>query len=131
MGTAAEAIATLVTRSGLTKSDLCAAAGISRSSLDEYLKGVRQPSVRQLERLGAAAGLRVDIAWRDAEVGDPSWLKPDNPAMEAPPLTVRERAQVLEVVVATAVQLQRRPRGPLTAVPFRQLRRCDGSTIHP
>jgi transcriptional regulator with XRE-family HTH domain len=126
---AEHAVRELLAASGMTKSALCAAAGVSRSSLDEYLKGERQPSLRQLERLGEAAGLRVDISWRPAERTDPSWLIPDNPSMKATPLTVRERAQVLEVVVATAVELQRRPRGPLTATPFRQIRRHRESTL--
>jgi transcriptional regulator with XRE-family HTH domain len=128
MSKSSEAVRELLKRSGMTKAALCAAAGVSRSSLDEYLKGTREPSVRQLERLGAAAGHQVDIVWHSASK-TPAWVLPDDPGMKPRPLTVAERAQVLEVVVATAVQQQRRARGPLLATPFRRLRKRDGSSF--
>jgi transcriptional regulator with XRE-family HTH domain len=52
----------LLERSGLTKTELCARAGISRSLLDGYLKGRLQPSVAQLDRVAQAAGLRIIAA---------------------------------------------------------------------
>lgn len=124
MGTV-EAVTELVRRSGMTKKALCEAAGISRSSLDSYLKGERQPSVAQLQRLGEAAGLRLDVSWRTPKVEldirpVPSWAQP-HPDMEAPPLTIEQRARALEIVVAAAVVQQRRPRGELEFPPFRTL----------
>jgi len=120
----------LLSRSGLTKSALSAGSGVSRSSIDEYLKGERQPSLAQLERLGEAAGFTVEIQWGTAglaasdQSSTPRWARP-NPKMDAQPLTVHERAKVLEQVVATAVIQQRRPRGELKAVPFRRLRKAS------
>lgn len=135
---AAEAVAEILERTGETKSSLSAKSGVSRALIDDYLKGRRQPSVAQLERLGEAAGLRLDIAWVQA-VGsgqaapvrrnDPSWLNPDDAGMRPQELTVEERARVLEIVVATAVLQQRRPRGELDAPPFRALRRSGGRSI--
>lgn len=120
---AATAIEDLLSRSGLTKSQLSARSGVSRSLLDDYLKGRRQPSVAQLARLGEAAGVRLDLAWTSIEVDrTPRWARP-NPAMDAPPLTVAERAQALERVVPVAMAMRRRPRGELQFPPFRSLRR--------
>lgn len=125
MATAA-LVGEVLERSGLSKKTLCEAAGISRSSLDAYLKGEREPSVAQLERLGRAAGLRLDISWTSIEIDarlEPSWILPDNPAMRAVPLTIEQRAQALARVVASAWALQRRPRGSLEAPRFRDLAR--------
>ena len=84
---AASALAELLAASGMTKKALCESAGISRSSLDLYLKGERQPSVEQVERLGAAAGMRLEISWRRLDIKPtPRWAGP-NPQMNAPPLT--------------------------------------------
>ena len=54
----------MLARSGLSKSALCARAGISRSTLDEYLKGQKQPSFAQVGRLADAAGLRLHAVTR-------------------------------------------------------------------
>lgn len=116
---AADAVAELLERSGLTKSELSARSGVSRSLIDDYLKARRQPSVAQLARLGAAAGFRFDIVWETPST--PHWARP-HPDMEAPPLTVPERAHVLELVVAAATELQRRPAPDEMAFPpFRTL----------
>lgn len=121
--TVAEAISDLMTRSGLSKSELCARSGVSRSLLDDYLKGRRQPAVAQLERLGEAAGLRLDVVWRELDIkAAPAWARP-HPSMNALPLTVAERSKVLELVVPVAMEMRRRPRGELAFPPFRTLRK--------
>ncbi len=117
--TAARAIAQLLDR-GLTKSELAARSGVSRSLIDDYLKGRRQPTVAQLERLGNAAALRLETAWVPAEAHTPRWATP-NTQMAAPPLSMPERAQILERVVDLTMALRRRPRGDLQFPPFRSL----------
>lgn len=54
----------IVEASGLPKARLCAESGVSRALLDSYLKGVTQPSLAQIERLAASAGLDVDVVLR-------------------------------------------------------------------
>lgn len=123
---AAEAIGQVLAR-GLSKSELSARSGVSRSLLDDYLKGRRQPSVTQLARLGQAAGLRLELGWAELpNPGTAGWARP-NPAMAAAPLTMQQRAQVLERVVDIAMALRRRPRGELEFPPFRTLARQGAS----
>lgn len=55
----ATAVVEILARSGLSKSALSAASGVSRSLLDDYLKGRTQPSITQVTRLADAAGLDV------------------------------------------------------------------------
>jgi len=123
---AAEAIEEILQRSGLTKSELSARSGVSRALLDDYLKGRRRPAVAQLERLGTAAGLRMDITWRPLAEPDgiatPSWARP-NPTMRPEPLTVEQRAMALEMVCDLAMELPARQRGELEFPPFRTLAR--------
>lgn len=116
---AADALAELLEQTGMSKSELSARSGVSRSLIDDYLKARRQPSVAQLARLGKAAGLRFDIVWEQPRT--PHWARP-HPDMEAPPLTMQERAQVLERVVETATLQRRRARSAeLEFPPFRTL----------
>lgn len=118
---AAEAVAELLDRSGLSKSELSARSGVSRSLIDDYLKQRRQPSVEQLKRLGQATGLKLDLMWVKPEL--PHWARP-HPDMEAPPLSMKDRAHVLELVVATATELQRRPApSEMGFPPFRTFKR--------
>lgn len=126
MGIAAQAIKAILQRSGLTKSELASRAGVSRALLDDYLKDRRQPAVAQLERLGAAAGLRMDIAWETpVEPGTqptPAWARP-NPSMDPSPLTIQQRAKVIELVCGMAMELPAHERGALEFPPFRTLAR--------
>ena len=123
---AAVAVADLLERSGLAKSELSARSGVSRSLVDDYLKGRRQPSVAQLARLGEAAGLRLDIAWTDQvdivlpADATPQWARP-NPAMDPRPTTIEQRADLLARVAPIAIALRRRERGDLEFPPFRTL----------
>ncbi|WP_370247415.1 helix-turn-helix domain-containing protein [Nocardioides sp.] len=57
-------VARILADSGLSKTALCATAGVSRSSLDDYLRGRSQPSWQQLERLAEAAGLQMEVRLR-------------------------------------------------------------------
>ncbi|MFT4289319.1 helix-turn-helix domain-containing protein [Nocardioides sp.] len=124
--TAAAAIEDILERSGLTKSELSTRSGVSRSLIDDYLKGRRQPSVAQLERLGEAAGLRLDIIWGPKVEPDikptPRWAIPSE-EMKPPPLSERDRAEVLVRVVEVAMCQRRRLRGELEFPPFRKLLR--------
>jgi transcriptional regulator with XRE-family HTH domain len=61
---AADVLAAVLRASGMSKSAICARAGISRSSLDEYLQDRRQPSLAQIERIAQAADLRLTIGLR-------------------------------------------------------------------
>ncbi|MEG9225462.1 helix-turn-helix domain-containing protein [Aeromicrobium sp. Sec7.5] len=63
MTSLADAAAEILARSGMTKSALCAKAKVSRTSLDAYLKGTTQPTIAQIERLAAAAGLVPQISF--------------------------------------------------------------------
>jgi transcriptional regulator with XRE-family HTH domain len=119
--TARAAIEQILEQAGLSKAELSRRSGVSRAQIDTYLKGRSQPSVAQLARLGAAAGLRLELSWSPTAASDPSWLKPDNPAMAPPPLTLAQRAEVLERVVPVAMAQRRRARGELQMPPFRSL----------
>jgi transcriptional regulator with XRE-family HTH domain len=48
--------------SGMSKSALCSRAGISRALLDDYLRGAKQPSLAQVQRVADAAGYRLTVA---------------------------------------------------------------------
>jgi transcriptional regulator with XRE-family HTH domain len=51
--------------SGLSKSALCARAGISRALFDAYLNGSKQPSMAQILRIADAAGYRARVTLTD------------------------------------------------------------------
>lgn len=114
---ASDAVADLLERSGLSKTELSRHSGVSRALIDDYLKGRRQPTVAQLQRLGESAGFRADFAWVDPR---PAWARP-NPGMDATPLTIEERAQVLDQVCALAMAMPARERGELEFPPFPEL----------
>ncbi|MDT0203525.1 helix-turn-helix domain-containing protein [Nocardioides sp. AE5] len=110
---AATAVAEILDRTGETKASLSRRSGVSRSLIDDYLKGKRQPTVAQLERLGESVGLRLDLAW----------ASPDNPGMRDEATTLEERAQLLGRVVPLGRALRREEAGELEFPPFRTLRR--------
>ncbi len=58
---AAVVVRALLDQSGLSKTEMCRAAGLSRSLLDDYLKARKQPSTAQLDRIAAACGRRLDV----------------------------------------------------------------------
>jgi transcriptional regulator with XRE-family HTH domain len=53
-------VAHIMKRAAVSKSALSAASGVSRSLIDDYLKGKSSPSVAQLNRLAAAVGLQLE-----------------------------------------------------------------------
>jgi hypothetical protein len=61
----ASLVADILARSGVGKSELCRRSGLSRSLLDSYLKGAKVPSLGQLRRIAAAAGVRVTVTLAD------------------------------------------------------------------
>jgi transcriptional regulator with XRE-family HTH domain len=60
----ATTLSEILSRSAMTKSALCAAAGVSRALFDDYLKGRTQPGVGQLVRIAEAAGMELDLVVR-------------------------------------------------------------------
>jgi transcriptional regulator with XRE-family HTH domain len=58
---AAAIVTDILRQSGLTKTEMSERTGVSRSLLDGYLKGQRQPPLAQIERLADAGGLRLDV----------------------------------------------------------------------
>lgn len=58
---AARILTDLLHETRISKSHWSVRSGVSRSLLDDYLKGRVQPSVAQLERLLAATGHHADI----------------------------------------------------------------------
>ncbi|WP_436701207.1 helix-turn-helix domain-containing protein [Nocardioides sp. BYT-33-1] len=64
MATASSTVARILEQSGLSKSALAARSGVSRSMIDNYLKGTTQPSLAQTARLAEAAGLELEVTVR-------------------------------------------------------------------
>lgn len=54
-------VADLLSSSALSKSELSARSGMSRALIDDYLKGHKQPTLRQLNRLAEAAGSAAEL----------------------------------------------------------------------
>jgi|SRR6185312_11536386 len=118
---ASKAIGQLL-EAGMTKSELASRSGVSRALIDDYLKGRRQPSLGQLERLGRAASRQLTVTWADLDPEPAPWWARPNPVMAAPPTTVVERAQILERVTAAAAALPRQSPGELLFPSFRTVR---------
>ena len=95
-GVAGKLIGEIRSRGGLTQAELARAAGMTRSVVNAYERGRRQPGVDALARLAGAAGMRLRLA-RDE------------------PLTVEpERAgRILEQVLELAEALPHRRPGRL------------------
>lgn len=55
-------------RSGLSQAELARRAGMSRSVVNAYVKGAREPGVDALARLAAAAGLELQLGRRKPPV---------------------------------------------------------------
>ncbi len=68
-GLAGELIGEIRRRSGLRQAELARRAGLSRSVVNAYERGHRQPGVDALARLASAAGLRLELG--RAETIDP------------------------------------------------------------
>lgn len=58
---AANFVTEVLTTSGLSKSELSSRSGVSRALIDDYLKGRKQPTVGQLNRLVKAANMAAEL----------------------------------------------------------------------
>lgn len=58
---AANFMTELLTSSGMSKSELSSRSGVSRALIDDYLKGRKQPTVGQLDRLAKVAGMAAEL----------------------------------------------------------------------
>jgi transcriptional regulator with XRE-family HTH domain len=58
---ASDIVGLIIRRSGLTRRELAARAGIGRATLSRWEHGEQEPSLRALERLAAAAGLTISV----------------------------------------------------------------------
>src|SRR5438876_9184964 len=65
---ARELIADMRIRSGLTQAELARVAGMTRSVVNAYERGRRQPSVEALDRLASAAGMRLRVARAEPKI---------------------------------------------------------------
>jgi transcriptional regulator with XRE-family HTH domain len=64
-------IAQIRSRGGLNQAELARAAGMTRSVVNAYERGRRQPSVDALARLAGAAGMRLRVARDEPVTLDP------------------------------------------------------------
>ena len=76
-------VAEILRASGLTKAELSRRSGVSRALIDAYLKGKSQPSIAQINRLGDAGNVRMDIMWAEPIPRVPEALVLVVDAMEA------------------------------------------------
>lgn len=102
MGYAAVLLRTARTRAGLSQAELARRAGVPRPVVNAYERGSREPGVDVLERLVAAAGGHLQVAFH----GD---------------LDLGRNARILGQVLDLAESLPSRRRGPLTFPPLHQL----------
>jgi transcriptional regulator with XRE-family HTH domain len=100
---AADLIATIQQRSGLTQAELARRSGLQSSVLSAYEHGRRQPSVAALARIARAAGLEIEISTlSDAEALD-------------------RAGKILIQVLDLADNMPSRPRGELRYPPLIRL----------
>jgi transcriptional regulator with XRE-family HTH domain len=77
--------------SGISQAELARRAGMTRSVVNAYERGTRQPSVAALTRLAAAGGFELTLARRQ------------------PPVDPSRAGRILEQVLGLAEQLPYRP----------------------
>jgi transcriptional regulator with XRE-family HTH domain len=100
--TASELLLESRRRAGLRQAELARRAGVTRSVLNAYERGHRQPSAAALARIVAAAGQRLRLG----------------PAIER--LDPKRAARILGQVLDLAEQLPTKDRGSLRYPPFRR-----------
>jgi hypothetical protein len=88
-------------RGGLTQAQLARRAGVSRSVVNAYERGKREPGADALAHLAASAGLRLDLAPARARVD------------------AERAARILSQVLDLAESLPTRRRGKLQFPPLR------------
>ena len=69
--TAAQLIRRIRETSGMSQAELARRSGMTRSVVNAYEHGARQPGVDALARLAAAGGMRLSLSARDERV-DPT-----------------------------------------------------------
>lgn len=57
----------LQARRGLRQEDLAVASGVTQSQVSKILRGVRDPSISQLEAMAQALNTTIPALWADAE----------------------------------------------------------------
>lgn len=100
MTTAASVLRQLLEMSGLSQAELARRAGMGRSLVSDYVRGVKEPGLSQLQRMAGAAGLDAQVVLSSR---------------------IAHAAERLELVCAIAMELPRRDPGPLLFPPFRTL----------
>ena len=70
-GVAGKLIGEIRSRGGLTQAELARAAGMTRSVVNAYERGRRQPGVDALARFAGAAGMRLRLARDEPLTVDP------------------------------------------------------------
>lgn len=98
---AAELIADLLDRSGLSQAELARRAGLQRSVLNAYLRGHREPGADALLRIAAAAGMKLGIEKRK------------------PPVDPERASKILVQVLGLAEALPYRPRAEMAYPPLK------------
>lgn len=88
-------VAAILRRSGLSQAELARRAGISRSVLNVYLHGSREPGSDALMRIAAAAGFELQLSAR------------------RPPVDPERASKILVQVLELAEALPFRPRSEL------------------
>jgi len=99
---ASRLIAQMRSYSGMSQAELARGAGMTRSVVNAYERGRRQPGVDALVRLAGAAGLQVRLG-RERTVHPPDAAR---------------AGRILEQVLALADALPQRRRGPLRYPPM-------------
>jgi transcriptional regulator with XRE-family HTH domain len=100
LGPGARLIGRIVDGSGLSQAELARRAGISRSVLNVYLRGRREPGADALVRLAAAAGFDLE------------------PTRREPPVDPERAGKILVQVLELAEALPFRPRAEMSFPPL-------------
>src|SRR5688572_23240207 len=106
---AAALIAQIQARSGLSQAELARRAGITRSVLNAYLHGAREPGTDAMLRIAAAGG--VDLQMTDRR----------------PPVDPERASRILVQVLELAEALPFRPRAEMQFPPLAQRLRERGA----
>jgi transcriptional regulator with XRE-family HTH domain len=99
---AAAAITEILRRSGLSQAELARRAGLTRSVLNAYLHGSREPGADTLMRLAAAGGMGFDLVER------------------RPPVDPQRADRILVQVLELAEELPYRPQAETRYPPLTQ-----------
>jgi transcriptional regulator with XRE-family HTH domain len=98
---AAALVSDVLKRSGLSQAELARRAGISRSVLNAYLKGHREPGTDAILRIAAAGGVHLGVEKRK------------------PPVDPERASRILNQVLGLAEALPYRPRAEMEYPPLK------------